>query len=115
VILGGADRGVDPRGLAEVLARRRPIPGVVVLPPDAERLAAAVMATRSGHRADPPVAMVADLVEAVDVAVAMTAPGGIVLFSPGAPTPDGEGGFGARSRQFIAAAGLGDEWRDRPA
>jgi UDP-N-acetylmuramoylalanine--D-glutamate ligase len=113
VILGGADRGVDPRGLVEVLARRRPTPGVVVLPPDAERLAEAVMATRGGKRADPPVAVVADLAEAVDAAVAMTPRGGVVLFSPGAPTPDGEGGFGARSRQFVAAAGFGDDG-DRP-
>ena len=40
VIVGGADRGVDPRGLVEALAARRPVPAVVVLPPDAERLAA---------------------------------------------------------------------------
>ena len=115
VILGGADRGVDPRGLLEVLARRRPTPGVVVLRPGAERLATAVMATRPGHRTDPPVAVVADLAEAVEAAVAMTPRGGVVLFSPGAPTPDGEGGFGARSRQFVAAAGFGDEGRDGPA
>ena len=70
----------------------------------------AVLAARTGptprrHR----VAVVADLAEAVDTAVAMTPPGGVVLFSPGAPTPDGEGGFGARSRQFVAAAGFGDD------
>ena len=53
-------------------------------------------------------AVAADLAEAVDAAVSMTAPGGVVLFSPAAPTPDGEGGYGARSRQFVAAAGLGE-------
>ena len=57
---------------------------------------------------DPRVAMAADLAEAVDAAVSMTGPGGVVLFSPAAPTPDGEGGYGARSRQFVAAAGLGE-------
>ena len=104
VILGGADRGVDPQGLAEALARRRPAPGVVVLPPDAERLARALA---SGGL---PLAAVtaADLAEAVEAAVSMTVPGGVVLFSPAAPTPDGEGGYQARSRQFVAAAGLGE-------
>ena len=39
--------------------------------------------------------------------MAVTPRGGVVLFSPAAPTPDGEGGFAARSRQFVeAAAGL---------
>jgi len=115
VILGGADRGVDPGGLVEALARRRPIPGVVVLPPDGERLASAVLAARAGDTADQRVAVVADLVGAVDAAVAMTPPGGVVLFSPGAPTPEGEGGFAARSRQFVAAAGFGEDDRDVPA
>ena len=53
-------------------------------------------------------AVAADLAEAVDAAVSMTPPGGVVLFSPAAPTPDGEGGYGARSRQFVDAAGLGE-------
>jgi hypothetical protein len=30
----------------------------------------------------------------------------VVLFSPAAPTPDGQGGYRQRSREFIAAAGL---------
>jgi UDP-N-acetylmuramoylalanine--D-glutamate ligase len=106
VILGGADRGVDPRALVDALVQRRPAPGVVVLPPDAERLARALASGGSGGR--PRVAMAADLAEAVDAAVSMTGPGGVVLFSPAAPTPDGEGGYGARSRQFVAAAGLGE-------
>ena len=50
--------------------------------------------------------MAADLAASVEMAVAMTAPGGVVLFSPAAPTPDGEGGYATRSRQFVAAAGL---------
>jgi hypothetical protein len=36
----------------------------------------------------------------------MTPEGGVVLFSPAAPTPEGEGGYGARSGQFVASAGL---------
>jgi UDP-N-acetylmuramoylalanine--D-glutamate ligase len=110
LILGGADRGVDPRGLVEELRGRRPVPRVVLLPPDADRMAGLLAADAgrgSGAGQSLPVSVVADLTEAVEAAVAMTAPGGIVLFSPGAPTPDGEGGFTARSRQFVVAAGLG--------
>jgi UDP-N-acetylmuramoylalanine--D-glutamate ligase len=106
VILGGADRGVDPEGLAETLTRRAPVPAVVVLPPGSERLVQALAARGAAIGADVPVAEAADLAAAVDIAVAMTAPGGVVLFSPAAPTPEGEGGYGARSRQFVAAAGL---------
>jgi UDP-N-acetylmuramoylalanine--D-glutamate ligase len=112
LILGGADRGVDPGQLVDSLVHRRPVPAVVVLPPDAERMvrilaAAGDEAGRDGP-ATPPVkvAVAADLGDAVDAAVAMTAPGGVVLFSPAAPTPDGEGGYTARSRRFVAAAGL---------
>ena len=47
-----------------------------------------------------------DVTEAVQQAVAATVGGGVVLFSPAAPTPEGEGGFGERSRQFPEAAGI---------
>jgi hypothetical protein len=30
----------------------------------------------------------------------------VVLFSPGAPTPEGGGGYAVRSQQFIEASGL---------
>jgi UDP-N-acetylmuramoylalanine--D-glutamate ligase len=107
VILGGADRGVDPGDLVEMLARRHPTPGVVLLPPDSERLVR-MLAERSAEAGTTvPVAVAGDVADAVDAAVGMTAPGGVVLFSPAAPTPAGEGGYGARSRQFVAAAGLG--------
>ncbi len=106
VILGGADRGVDPGSLMEVLARRRPTPGVVVLPPGSERLVEALTAQTTESGATLVVAVATDVAAAVDAAVAMTAPGGVVLFSPAAPTPDGEGGYTARSRQFVTAAGL---------
>jgi hypothetical protein len=33
----------------------------------------------------------------------------VVLFSPAAPTPDGDGGYRQRSRQFISAIGLPGE------
>ncbi len=106
VILGGADRGVDPGELVDVLVRRRPTPGVVVLPPGAERLVQALAARTAATGTNVPVVVATDVATAVDAAVAMTAPGGVVLFSPAAPTPQGEGGYAARSRQFAAAAGL---------
>ena len=112
VILGGADRGVDPRGLIETLVTRLPVPAVVVLPPDAERLAAILADAGPRSDASAPgapslrVTVATDVAAAVDAAVAMTAPGGVVMFSPAAPTPDGEGGYRTRSQLFIAAAGL---------
>ncbi len=106
VILGGADRGVDPQVLVDALARHRPVPGVVVVPPDAERLISALAARGPSASPIPPPVVVADLAAAVDAAVAMTAAGGVVLFSPAAPTPGGEGDYGTRSRLFVEAAGL---------
>ena len=43
---------------------------------------------------------------AVREAVSSTKGGGVILFSPAAPTPDGQGGFRERSRQFAAASGV---------
>jgi len=103
VIVGGADRGVDPEPLLVALAAHRPRAAVVVVPPDPERMAGLV-SDRLGpawvvHVAD-------DLADAVAVADRDTPDGGVVLFSPGAPTPEGGGGYGARSRAFADAAGL---------
>ena len=106
VIVGGADRGVDPTGLVEALSARRPVPRVVVLAPDSNRLADA-LASRSGAGGQAPVVDVArDLEDAVRAALAATPHGGIVLFSPAAPTPEGEGGYAERSRRFVEASGL---------
>ena len=41
-----------------------------------------------------------DLQRAVTLAMGLTPQGGVVLFSPGAPTPDGGGGYEERSRPF---------------
>ena len=46
---------------------------------------------------------------AVALAVSVTPPGGVVLFSPAAPTPAGGGGYRARQLgEFVSAAGLGE-------
>ncbi len=100
VIVGGADRGVDPTGLVQVLVGRCPAPRVIVLPPDPDRLAApldALAAGGAGHGPRLEVEVATGLDDAVRRARASTPPGGVVLFSPAAPTPEGEGGFVARS------------------
>jgi len=106
VIMGGADRGVDLRELADVLAARRPGPKVVVLPPNPERMVDALR--DAGSASSPPLSVetAGDLEAAVTKAVAMTPKGGVVLFSPAAPTPEGGGDYRQRSRQFISAIGL---------
>lgn len=110
LILGGADRGVDPAGLVAAVAARRPVPRVIVLPPEPGRLADALQASSDRSGSDVPVEVAVDLADAVARARRGTADGGVVLFSPAAPTPVGEGGYASRSRQFADAAGLaGDE------
>jgi UDP-N-acetylmuramoylalanine-D-glutamate ligase len=61
------------------------------------------------------VRLAGDVGEAVQVAVDSTAGGGVVLFSPAAPTPEGEGGFAERSRQFAAASGAAERSVAGPA
>lgn len=100
VIVGGADRGVDLAPVAAALARHRPPPQVVVVPPDPGRMASAFAA--AGVRTE----TADDLGAAVARAAELTPEGGVVLFSPAAPTPDGEGGYRQRSRAFIEGAGL---------
>ena len=74
LILGGADRGVAMTALVEALTVRRPPPLVIVIPPDAERVVAALDsvgdATRGGKG---PVRIADDLTEAVHKARAIDA------------------------------------------
>jgi len=111
VILGGADRGIDIRPLVEALARRSPTPRVIVLPPDEQRLRAAFGPPTGRPQAAVPVREAGDIDGAVRSAVEWTPDGGVILFSPAAPTPSGQGGYGERSRRFAAASGVSD----RPA
>ena len=103
VVVGGADRGVDPGPLVAALAAHRPPASVVVLPPDADRLVELLVA---GGLPTDAVRVADDLAGGVDLASELTPEGGVVLFSPGAPTPDGGGGYRERSRQFALSAGL---------
>jgi UDP-N-acetylmuramoylalanine--D-glutamate ligase len=109
VIIGGADRGVDPVGLVRVLAERRPAPRVIVLPPEPGRLVGLLesLTSRAGGAGGVlSVDVATGLADAVRLARVSTPAGGVVLFSPAAPTPEGEGGFAVRSRQFVEATGL---------
>jgi UDP-N-acetylmuramoylalanine--D-glutamate ligase len=103
VIVGGADRGVDPGPLAAALTAHRPPVAVVVLVPAPGNLVTALAGVVGEIRT------AADLDEAVDLARGLTPSGGVILFSPGAPTPQGGGGYRARSLEFARAAGLSEE------
>ena len=101
VILGGADRGVDPAPLLQALSAHRPSATVVLLATGDDRLAHLLEGAVSGG-----VRPADDLGAAVALAGELTPSGGVVLFSPGAPTPVGGGGYRERSRRFAEAAGL---------
>ena len=108
LIVGGADRGVGSGPLVDALAARGDPATVVVIPPDPGRLVGELTGPEAADRG--PVADVRvadDLVGAVSVARAAVGPGGVVLFSPAAPTPDGGGGYAVRGRVFAEAAGFG--------
>jgi UDP-N-acetylmuramoyl-L-alanine---L-glutamate ligase len=114
IILGGADRGIDIAPLLEALGRRTPIPTAIVLPPG-RRLVDALEALPADGQPAVPFLPVDDMDEAVRAAMASTGDGGVILFSPAAPTPDGQGGFRERSRQFAEAAGLSGRRAPSPA
>ena len=103
LILGGADRGVDFTDLAEVVATRVPVPHVVTIPPDGGRIADRLTTVGRQHQVEVSISEAADPGDAARTAWTTTPRGGVVLFSPGAPTPDGEGGFRERSRLFREA------------
>lgn len=103
LILGGADRGVDFTPLAEAVATRAPLPHIVVIPPDAGRIAASLARAGGQRGVALSITEAADPGHAAHLAVTTTPEGGVVLFSPGAPTPEGEGGYRERSRLFQQA------------
>lgn len=109
LVLGGADRGVDPAGLLGAIVDHRPVARVVVLAPDAQGWSETLTTRAAASGSDLVVERAPDIEQAVKAAVASTPTGGVVLFSPAAPTEVGEGGYAERSRRFAAAAGLGPE------
>ncbi len=116
VIVGGADRGVAPDELVGALVAHRPPAAVVVLPPDPERLADAVRSALGGPGSAGSGVRVEEaenLPDAVRARATIDPVGGVVLFSPGAPTPEGEGGYAARSSRFREAAGFAEAGADQ--
>ncbi len=96
VILGGEDRGVDPSPLVEEAARwTRGRLRAITVPENG-----ATLARRSGIEV---LAEMADVAAATARAADASAPEGVVLFSPGAPTPPGTGNWQTRSTAFRAA------------
>lgn len=98
LLAGGADRGVALDPLVAELRRRVPPASVVVLDEAGARLAAEL-----GPGA--PCRAAASVGEAVRLAVAALGGPGVVLFSPGAPTPPAQGSYVQRSAAFAEAAG----------
>ena len=93
VLLGGTDRNVDPSPLAEEVARwPEGLLTAVTLPDSGAELAAAVGITVAA-KAD-------DVTAATEAAVQQVDGDGVVIFSPGAPTPSEVGNWDTRSTQF---------------
>ena len=78
----------------------------MVLAPDRQGWFELLTTRAAGSGSGMVVERAADIEQAVKVAVTATLPGGVVLFSPAAPTEAGEGGYAERSRRFAAAAGF---------
>lgn len=96
VVLGGADRGVDPGPLAAEAASWPPGQLRAVALPDN----GADLAARCGIET---IGAADDVAAGVRVAAEQLAPDGVLLFSPAAPTRPGEGNWETRSAQFRAA------------
>ncbi len=84
LIAGGQDRGLDYTGLAATLVQRRDSVALVTVPDTGARLADDVRREAAGAAVR--LTETHSLAEAVTAAIAGTAPGGVVLLSPGAPS-----------------------------
>jgi UDP-N-acetylmuramoylalanine--D-glutamate ligase len=106
LIAGGQDRGLDYTGLAEALGAGSDTVALVTVPDTGARLAADVRRVPGG--AAVPVHETASLEEAVAAAIGTTAPGGVVLLSPGAPSYNRFRNYeelAARFTELVLAAG----------
>jgi UDP-N-acetylmuramoylalanine-D-glutamate ligase len=106
LIAGGQDRGLDYTGLAATLVARGDAVRLVTVPDTGVRLAADVRRTAGGAAVQ--VHETASLEEAVTAAIGTTAPGGVVLLSPGAPSYNRFRNYeelAARFTELVLAAG----------
>jgi UDP-N-acetylmuramoyl-L-alanine---L-glutamate ligase len=94
LIVGGFDRGVDYQPLAVAIAARVQPTTVVAMGPAGERIAQLLDPTT--------VSMVGSMADAVAVARATCGDGGVVLFSPAAPSFDRYANWRERSDDFAA-------------
>ena len=97
LIAGGFDRGVDYHELAAALLSRSAPTTLVVLGPAGERLGALCEALRPVHAAT--------MSDAVRAARGALDAGGVVLFSPAAPSFDAYRNWAERSEDFARAVG----------
>ncbi len=100
LIVGGQDRGVSFAELAAAVARHRGPVALVAVPDNGLEIGTAIAAAR----ADIQVISAEDVAAAARAAADLAAPDGVVLFAPGAPTPDRLGSYAQRTAAFRAAA-----------
>lgn len=100
LIFGGLDRGYE-LGIMLAALRDSAVESVIALPTTGHRLARELAAGNAAMR----VIEVATLADAVVAAREATAPGGVCLFSPGAPSYGFFRNFEDRGRQFTALVG----------
>jgi len=98
LIMGGEDRDVDYSDLCDAINRAAHLVGVVILGDSRNRLYKSLLTTRTTVRP----ANSEDVADGVSVAVTLSHPGDVIIFSPGAPTPRSIGDYETRSAQFIA-------------
>jgi UDP-N-acetylmuramoyl-L-alanine---L-glutamate ligase len=101
VIVGGHDRGLDWSAFVDAVSDQAGL-AIVAQGANGPRIAAALREAQAVGE----VARVATLAEAVERARALTAPGGVVLLSPGAPSFDQFRDYAERGRCFAELAGF---------
>ncbi len=96
LVAGGFDRGVDYHELAVKLNSREPETHVVTMGPAGERLASLLAPAVTSARVE-------TMDQGVSLAVSLLDRGGVVLFSPAAPSFDRYRNWEERSRDFVRA------------
>ena len=102
LLVGGHDRGLDYSPLGRAVNGRVPATLIVTLPDNGPRIGAAIGAATAGRVE---IVNAADLESAVGVAFEWSAPGGVVLLSPAAPSFGRFADYRERARAFADAAG----------
>jgi UDP-N-acetylmuramoyl-L-alanine---L-glutamate ligase len=107
LIVGGQDRGVDVAPLVHELAAMSPPPSLVTLPGLGPRVVEELFDSGTEMQSAP----AATMAEAVDLARQAIGEGGVVLFSPAAPTPLVEGSYVQRGAAFAEAVASSERCR----